>query len=240
MPVLQVFDRINQIHTTGQGAQRLQSLPYEQYFGEMTFLTDQEQEERVALAKDLEDAIMFLFFLVISQSQYDYMAAISSAEVKEQFRERIMETVAKHIEIDDEILSHLNKFVEETTDTTYEHLVILARLMQEPELDIEKQYSEEFYLSDDRARLLAEEEANTVFNYTGYGEAILLGYQTKTWITMDDPLVRKSHRPLHEKTIPIRELFLVGESFMRFPRDEEYGASMKEIARCRCGIRYNK
>ena len=68
----------------------------------------------------------------------------------------------------------------------------------------------------------------------------MLGHKTKTWLTMADPFVRRTHVPLHEKTIPINELFQVGDSFMRFPRDEEYGAGMKEIAHCRCEVSYNK
>lgn len=242
MPTLQVFDRINTIETesTNGTSHQLQSLPYEQYFGEMEFLTEEEKEERIALAKDLEDAMMFLFFMVVAQSSFDYMAAISSAEVKDRFREKMMDTISRHTEIDDDLLSQINDFVDDTTDTTYEHLVILARLMEEPQPDTDKQYSEEFYLSDDRARLLAEEESNTVFNYKGYADAVLLGATTKTWITMRDAFVRKTHRPLEDKTVPTTELFMVGESFMRFPRDQKFNAKLKEIIRCRCGVKYNR
>ena len=240
MPTLQVFDRINNIDSEGNNNYTLRSLPYEEYFGDMAHLTREEEKERIALAKDIEDAVMFLLFMVVSQSPYAYMAAISSAEIKEQFRQRMIDTVSQHTEIDDEMLSQINRFVDETTDTTYEHLIILSALMENPQPDIEKQESEEFYLSDDRARLLAEEESNTIFNYNDFGSAIRAGYTTKTWLTMADPFVRRTHIPLHEQTIPINELFQVGDSFMRFPRDEEYGARMKEIARCRCEIQYNR
>ena len=242
MPTLQVFDRINTIETetTTGTSHELQSMPYEQYFGEMEFLTEEETEERIALAKDLEDAMMFLLFMVVSQSRFDYMAAISSAEVKEAFRQRTIDAISKHTEIDADMLSQINDFVDDVTDTTYEHLIILSRLMEEAQPDPEKVYAEEFYLSDDRARLLAEEEANSAFEYKDYTDAIMLGYATKTWVTMRDSAVRKTHRPMDDKTIPVDELFMVGDSFMRFPRDQKYNAKLKEIIRCRCGVVYNK
>ena len=241
MPKLQVFDRINRIDSEGKAIYKLRSMPYEDYFGEMDFLTEEEQKERISLAKDLEDAMMFLFFMVISESQYAYMAAISSAEVKGTFRQRIIDIVSRHTEISNEMLSQINQFVDDATDTTYEHLIILSALMDRStaEIDSDKQESEEYYLSDDRARLLAEEESNSLFNYKDFGMALSLGYSTKTWVTMNDGRVRRTHIPLHEKTIPTDELFQVGDSFMRFPRDAEIGASMKEISKCRCGVKYN-
>ena len=89
MPTLQVFDRINRLDSEGNNLYVLKSMPYEQYFGEMNFLTKEEKEERIALAKDLEDVMMFLFYLVASQSDFAYMAAISSVEIKETLRQRM-------------------------------------------------------------------------------------------------------------------------------------------------------
>ena len=234
MPTLQVFDRLNSAETA-----KIRSMPYDTYFGDMSFLTKEEKEERIALARDLEDAMMFLFYLVISQSDYSYMAAISSVEIKDAFRQRVMDTIANHAEISEDLRLQISQFVDDTCDTTFEHLIIISKLLESPEQDAEELETEEFYLSDDRARLLAEEESNSVFNYGDYNKAVMLGYRTKTWLTMNDAFVRKTHVPLNGKTIPITELFMVGNSMMRFPRDDEYGAGMKEIARCRCICRYN-
>ena len=239
MPTLQVFDRINRLDSEGNNLYVLKSMPYEQYFGEMNFLTKEEKEERIALAKDLEDVMMFLFYLVVSQSEYAYMAAISSAEIKETLRQRMISTVSSHVEIDDDIREQIDEFIDDATDTTFEYLVILTALMDSPNQETDVQDESEFYLSDDRARLLAEEEANSIFNYADFNRALMLGYRTKTWLTMADAFVRKTHRPLEGKTIPIDELFQVGDSFMRFPRDQKYNAKLQEIIRCRCGVKFN-
>ena len=240
MPTLQVFDRINRLDSEGNNLYVLKSMPYEQYFGEMTFLTKEEKEERIALARDLEDVMMFLFYLVVSQSDFAYMAAISSVEIKETLRQRMFETVSTHVDIDDDLREQINDFIDDATDTTFEYLVILTALMNNPNPEPDATDEPEYYLSDDRARLLAEEEANSIFNYAGFSRMALLGYRTKTWVTMADAFVRKTHRPLEGKTIPIDELFQVGDSFMRFPRDQKYNAQLKEIVRCRCGCVYNR
>ena len=240
MPTLQVFDRINRLDSEGNNLYKLRSMPYEKYFGEMTFLTKEEKEERIALAKDLEDVMMFLMYLVVSQSNYSYMAAISSVEIKETLRQRMVETVSNHVDIDDDLRKQIDDFIDDATDTTFEYLVILTALTNNPNQEPDEENEPEYYLSDDRARLLAEEESNSIFNYMSFSQALALGYRTKTWLTMADAFVRKTHRPLEGKTIPINELFQVGDSFMRFPRDQQYNAQLKEIVRCRCGVKYNR
>lgn len=200
-------------------------------------LTEEQKRERIALAQDLEDVVTFFFYLVIIQSQFDYMGAISSAEAKEEFARRMHQTVAQHTEISDELRKQINDWVDDVTDTTTEHLIILNALARDA--DEKKRQTEEYYLSNDRARFLAEEESNTLFNGADFFKAVRLGYRTKTWHTMKDNRVRLTHERVDERTIPINELFLVGNSFMRFPRDWEYGKA-REIAGCRCTISYSK
>lgn len=55
---------------------------------------------------------------------------------------------------------------------------------------------------------------------------------------MKDQRVRKTHREVDGETIPIDEVFLVGESLMRFPKDTSLGASAEEIVNCRCVVKY--
>ena len=54
MPTLQVFDRINRLDSEGNNLYVLKSMPYEQYFGEMTFLTKEEKE---ALEQEKKDKL---------------------------------------------------------------------------------------------------------------------------------------------------------------------------------------
>jgi hypothetical protein len=56
----------------------------------------------------------------------------------------------------------------------------------------------------------------------------------KTWVTMGDAKVRAWHKAANFQTVPVNEPFIVdGESLMR-PGDTSMGASMRNIARCRC------
>lgn len=240
MPSLQIFDRLN-VANTGSEAVAIRSMPIKRYFGEMR-LTKRQKTERINLANDIEDAMLFFFSLVILQRELAFMAGISAVDIKEQFRTRMEETVSKHTELTADIRQHINEYVDDVTKSTTEHLEILLALMEdaEPETkkNTEKRKAEEFYLSDDRARLLGEEESNTIFNMSDFEKAKLLGYKHKTWLTMRDSRVRKTHVPLDDKTISIDEFFIVGESLMRYPRDE-FGSD-KETIGCRCSIRYSK
>ena len=235
MPNLQVFDRINNIN-----GPKLRSMPYNQYFGEMR-LTDEEKRERIALAERLEDVMMFLFYLIISQDVYRTM---SGEEIKRTFKQRLTNVIGTQVEISPDIEAQIDEFADNTTDTTLEHLPILLSLYSDEgdksEEKEKKKKSEQFYLSDDRARLLAEEQSNSIYQYSDYEKALRLGYKGKMWVTMRDPFVRRTHQRVDGKIIPIRELFMVGESFMRFPRDMKYGASLKEISGCRCTIKFIK
>ena len=241
---LQVFDRINDVNSRSAEL-KLRSMSINRYFGEMP-LTKEQKKERIALAEDLEDVMLFFFSLVLLIDEFSYLQAISTVDAKQQLKDRVYEVVGKHTQISDEMREHLDEFVDEVNDTTTEHLIVLLALMrrreaeQMSEQDNEKRKSEEFYLSDDRARLLGEEEANTIFNGVDFVKAKRLGYKYKTWITMRDSKVRETHARVDDRTIPIDDLFLVGNSYMRFCRDSYYSASMREISRCRCVVKYSK
>lgn len=232
---LQVFDRINSVNSP-----KLRSMDIKKYFSEMQ-LSNTQKKERIALAEELEDVMLFFFSLVLLIDEFSYMQAISTVDAKQQLKDRVYGVVEKYTQITDEVREFLDEFVDEVNDTTTEHLVVLLALMRNREsADSEKRKSEEFYLSDDRARLLGEEESNTIFNAVDFAKAKKLGYKYKTWITMRDNRVRHTHALVDDRTIPIDDLFLVGNSYMRFCRDDYYGASPREIIGCRCSIRYSK
>lgn len=232
---LQVFDRLNDINSP-----KLRSMDIRKYFSEMP-LSNAQKKERIALAEELEDVMLFFFSLVLLIDEFSYMQAISTVDAKQQLKDRVYSVVEKHTQITDEMREYLDEFVNEVNDTTTEHLTVLLALTRNREsVDSEKRKSEEFYLSDDRARLLGEEEANTIFNGVDFQKAKKLGYKYKTWITMRDNRVRHTHALVDDRTIPIDDLFLVGNSYMRFCRDSSYGASMREIANCRCVTKYYK
>jgi hypothetical protein len=84
----------------------------------------------------------------------------------------------------------------------------------------------------------AENEANSVKNYTDYRKAIEKGKTKKKWIDMRDKRERKTHLEVGGTVIPINEPFVVGNSLMMFPKDDSLGAADKEIINCRCSVKY--
>ena len=236
MPTTQSFDRINDINTP-----KMTVMSIEKYFGEMK-LSQAQKKERIALANDLEDVMMVFFSLLLLINEFGYMSAISAVDAKKQLSDRVYETVGKHTKITDEMKEFLDQFIDDVNDTTTEHLAILAALtaIDEPDNQTqEKEKFEEHYVSEDRARLLAEEESNTLFNLADFEKAKRLGYKYKTWVTMRDNKVRHTHAMVDDATIPIDEFFVVGNTLLRFPRDVEIG-NMREIAGCRCSVVYSK
>ena len=124
------------------------------------------------------------------------------------------------MDIDKYLEDYISNFSEETVDVTLRHI------------------NEPFYLSDDRSLLIAESEANGVFNYQEFSEAVKAGKTRKRWITERDNKVRETHAEVNGIAIPINEPFVVGNSLMMFPKDTSLNAEMEQIANCRCTIKY--
>lgn len=97
---------------------------------------------------------------------------------------------------------------------------------------------QDYWLSDDRAMLISENEANSIYNYDEYREAKKSGKTKKTWITELDDKVRFTHTMAEGKTVDIDGLFLVGDSLFRFPKDTMYEPSASETVNCRCACKY--
>ena len=89
-----------------------------------------------------------------------------------------------------------------------------------------------------RMRILAR-MGISVENYNDFSEAVKSGKTKKTWHTILDGRERESHRLVDGETIPIDQYFLVGSSYMRFPRDDSLGADAKEIIHCRCHLSFS-
>lgn len=96
----------------------------------------------------------------------------------------------------------------------------------------------EYWLSINRAISIANNEANTIFNYTSYVDAKDLGRTQKTWLTMLDKKVRDTHEELEGQTIGIDDYFQVGNSQMLFPLDWSMSPNPRETINCRCAVEY--
>lgn len=192
------------------------SLPFSEYFGEMD-LSEEEKQKRIEAAEDLDDFLMYLFALIT------LMAASGSVDknyIALQIKERYTAVVGRYMVVDEYLDSYILDFTDTFIQTTFDSI------------------DDEWYLSADRARFIAENESNNVFSHDEYIKAVRDGKTQKRWITMRDTRVRHSHKLLDNKTLDISEQFVVGNSLMNFPRDESYTPNPSQVIACRCSIKY--
>lgn len=191
---------------------------YENYFGEMD-LSDEEKQKRISFAEKFEDSMLFIFALYLVMKKYNRM---NEKYLISQVQSKYSEIASEHMTLDKYMNDYIEGFSQETIDVTKRH------------------DKEEYFTSQDRAILLAENEANTSLNYGQYIDALKKGCKKKIWISERDKRVRVTHREVDGMELPIERAFLVGESLMNFPKDTSMGASSKEIIACRCTVKYLK
>ena len=115
---------------------------------------------------------------------------------------------------------------------------LISKEDDEVEEIMEQEAVMDYWISINRARLIAQNEANTFLNYTDFVDAKDRGCQQKTWLTMLDNKVRITHDEVEGQTIGIDENFIVGTSEMRFPLDWEFAPDPAEVINCRCSLEY--
>lgn len=196
-------------------------IPYEEYFGAMA-LSDEQKSDRINLARALEQALLYTVTLV--SLQVDNILEFDTLNMLEAENEAFKGVTGAlqdtGIVLTDYYLDYARKFVRNFLDTTYAHL------------------GEAYYLSLERVRYNAENEANTIMNHSEYDTAIRLGYKSKRWLDMDDRRERLTHLEVDKSLYPINKPYQVGTSLMQYPKDESLGANEEEIVNCRCSIEY--
>lgn len=194
------------------------SIPYREYFDVMN-LTEQQKKDRIAFAERLEDELFYIFLLFSTLKDY---SVTDDKIIVRQLTQAYLDVVSSFaIPQDDYILEIASLFAVDFVRATLKHI------------------EDAWYTSQDRVMYNAENEANTVLNYKDYIDATKK-YKYKTWITENDSRVRETHIPLEGETIPINDLFVVGDALMRYPKDLEYAAdSPEEVVGCRCSIKYS-
>ena len=194
----------------------LRPFSYDEYFDEMN-LSSEDKERRKEFSTDVEEVMIFIFALILVMRQNDYFNkdyVISELEI------RFSKVISKYTTLNTYLKEYAKRFSEEIIDTTMQYLEV------------------PFYLSEGRAVLISANEANSVFNYEKYIKAIKNGKTKKKWVDIRDERERETHREVGGTVIPIDRAFLVGESFLLYPKDTSLGASMEEIANCRCTVEY--
>ena len=212
------FDELNVLAL--QRKQR--SIPIDQFFDEMD-LPAQQKRDRKAFAREMQNILfdtMSLIHLLVIQN----ISGMTIDTVKQNLSNDLDRLVRKYTVPDGYMVYMVTEYASNFVDVTVRHSVA----------DDPKDVA--YWYSQDRAKLNAENEANSIFNYDEYRQAIFDGYTFKRWITMRDERVRKTHAEVDGVTIPIEDYFVVGDSLMRFPHDEEGGP--EETVNCRCSTQY--
>ena len=226
------FDELNRLHKK-DGKQR--SMSIERFFDGME-ISDTDKEERKQFAMDLEDklfiAIAFLF-LALQNNVPDGVS--QSKNMVEQY---LIEAVRKIIPIDSALLAHISNFSSNFIDITVRNsgniVSVDNNATEKEKLKIS------YYFSEDRARLNAENETNSVFNYAQFRQAVDEGKTQKEWLTMKDERVRRTHADIDGAVVRINDYFHVGSALLRFPRDVfgEAAEHPEETVNCRCSLKY--
>lgn len=176
-------------------------------------LTESEKKKRCDLAWLLYDAVWYTFTL------YKVELQIKGSYDENSFRETLKNRISDAIDIPYDP-SYVDKVVDDITETTSRHL------------------DDPYYFSPDRAVVIAQNEANSVYNFADYDSAVKSGKKWKTWVTENDERVRLEHAEVDMMRIPINEYFHVGNDSMLYPHDVMNG-SAENLVNCRCLCTYS-
>lgn len=208
------------------------SEPIDEYFKPMR-ISEQQKEKRESLAYDLEDAVSGLLVYVfyakkngvelafdeLNQLSVEQVRATSRENPVVRAREEYIDAVGEWMDVDEHLIGHVDK-------TLIAVLLVLMRHAEEP-----------YYYSADRARAIAENDSNSIWNYREFEDA-LQKKRYKTWHTVMDGRERDSHAEMNGVTIPIDDVFHLRGGDCYYPRSDELGMSEEEIVNCRCVCNY--
>ena len=208
-------------------------LTIEKYFGEMP-LTDEQKKKRIDMCEDFE---VFLLYIIELGEELDRMQLdILIGQLQMGF----IEIASKHLDMTEAIIERINEDAMYIAETTKKNLDV------------------PFFTSPDRARLVAENETQSLFNLSEFDrakeqgfkfDAIYTGYlgteeeiEAVKGIIRDfaDEKTRETHALADGQKVDIDTPFIVGNSLMMFPTDTSLGAPPEEIINCRCIMRYSR
>lgn len=211
------FDELNRLYEEDH-RDSLRSMPFDRFFGEMD-LSQEQKEKREQTAKDIEE-----FMLLAIMSMYNTM------EVELQDLSEASSIITQRY---DALLKRLN--IPLTTFFANIHVASVASDIVSATMG---HADDPYFFSEDRARLIAENESNSIWNDSQFEDAHLTWKSRKGWRAILDSRTRGTHVEANGTEIPIDQPFEVGESLLMFPRDQSLGADPSEIVNCRCTAYY--
>lgn len=194
---------------------QLHRLRIEEWFAPMD-ISDEEKQRRADLAEKLEAMFLYYFEAYEDDPERDWGQYLEDVFTTLALAFLGMKSVSAYLK------DHIERVVRDFVDVTD------RRREDDP-----------YWTSDERAMGAALNQANAVGNYDEYCVAVRNGKTTKTWDTIMDGRERDSHHDENGVTVPISEPFHLPGGDLMYPGDTSLGASVDEIANCRCHVHYN-
>ena len=189
---------------------------FKEYYAPMKISAAQKRK-RTKLAEQING----LFIGLLSEYFYaEQLKIIVMSDIYERTRREYLEIIENYVQPDEYIIAHVLSTITNTIE-------VLLRHKEDP-----------YFYSKDRARAIAENEANSIFNHTEYEDAIK-NKHFKTWNTIMDGRERDSHAEVNGITIPIDEPFQLRGGYLQYPRDDSLDVSDDEIVGCRCSLTFS-
>lgn len=213
---INIFHELNMPVSEEAKKRVIKVLEIDEYFDDME-LTEEQKQVRKDMARKLYDKLLMVFATIEVLKNSDEMpdTIFISTQIMNAFRE----CTSDEVTVDENLENYLLIKSWELAERTVKHI------------------EDEFYLSDDRATLVAENESSSIYNYVDDVDAINRGCTKKTWIAIRDKKTRRWHKDVDGKTIAIDDLFDVDGELMAYPHD--INASEKNTANCRCSVSYS-
>lgn len=227
----QNFDQINIL--------KRRSIPYEEYFADMQ-ISDKQKKQRRELAYLLEDILIIYFMLLRDAPSISSVKVVANQNLMYDLYE-VVDKGKYFGDIEDEetearIDDYVTNLVDEISKATEKNL-------EEFPNDYDYTGTENYWVSDDRAKFIAEDQANTLCNSFDYNEAKAKGKTHKIWMAYGDDHVRPTHEQANGSKVPIDDYFSVGAAQMLYPKDvtsifSTGAAHPEEVISCRCAVKY--
>ena len=222
----QGFDKLNIL--------KKHSIPYPEYFADME-LTPKQKKEREKFCYILED-LLIIYFEMIKTSRD--IGILNEYTIKQELMYNLYEAVDDKGFFED--AEELDRYVADFVDASYK--TTTSNLDEHPN-DMDYTGEQQYWISEDRAKFIAEDQSNTLFNSKDYVEALKANKKQKIWKSFGDERVRHTHEEVDVTMIDIDDYFEVGAAKMLYPKDVTSALSTgaehpEEVINCRCQCIY--
>ena len=222
----QGFDKLNIL--------KKHSIPYPEYFADME-LTPKQKKEREKFCYILEDLIIIYFEMIKTSRD---IGILNEYTIKQELMYNLYEAVDDKGFFED--AEELDRYIADFVDTSYK--TTISNLDEHPN-DMDYTGEQQYWISEDRAKFIAEDQSNTLFNSKDYVEALKANKKQKIWKSFGDERVRHTHEEVDVTMIDIDDYFEVGAAKMLYPKDVTSALSTgaehpEEVINCRCQCIY--